>query len=55
VDVGANLGNYHHNGGKSAMKFENNLFDSQVLVRVKCQDREEFNQSLNIKLKMHAQ
>ena len=41
--------------GKSPFKIENNLFNQQVIIRVKYEDREEFNQSLNVKVKMHAQ
>jgi spindle assembly abnormal protein 6 len=39
----------------SGFKFNNVLFDHHVHVRVKCHDREDFTQGLNVKLNLHAQ
>ena len=43
-----------HQKGQSQFQFNKTLHESQVAVRLRAQNREEFTQYLNIKIALHA-
>jgi hypothetical protein len=45
----------HDPSNNRGFKFNQVLYENSLLVRVKCPDREEYAQNLNIKMVLHAQ